>query len=122
MKVKNTSKSAMDQALKEVNKKFDGNIVFLFIESTNKKGTSFKFRLSVKDSKLAGARRGREGRRISAACWHVHGHFFDALFVESPSAEIRAIDSVINADGGNWIDREIGSHYFPFKHSAACEC
>lgn len=123
MKVKNTTRSALFAALDIVNEEYAGNITFQTApESLNKKETRFSFRLSVIDSKESGARRSATGRRIAAACWHVHGDFFEALISITPTAEIRTAGGVINAAGGNWQDRNIGSYYQPLMHSEACEC
>jgi hypothetical protein len=123
-------------ALHKINKeKYSENITMIHFP-LNKKGTRFRVRLSVADSKKPGARRGmpdngKPGRRIKAACWHTHGHFFDALLEYNPDIIIRAgalkiyQDKGVNGQGGrynNWQDRNIGSMLHPFYFSEACDC
>jgi len=68
MRVTKTTAKAMRGALEAVNLKYGGNIAFRFLEPTNTAGTSYKFRLTVWDSRRKGARRSAEGRRIASAC------------------------------------------------------
>ena len=65
---------------------------------------------------------GPNGRRIAAACWHVHGDFFDALFAICPDAVVMSMGKVITKDGGNWQDWNKGSMMYPKLASACCEC
>jgi hypothetical protein len=117
---------------------FESNIRFKKLEPN---GKGFTFTLSVYDSFV---RRGKEkhsapgsrinainGRHIAAACWHAHGRFFHALFDVNPKARVfssfyKRIDGTyhgwITADGGNWIDGQIGSNAYPVMMSEACEC
>jgi hypothetical protein len=117
---------------------FENNIRFKKLEPN---GKGFTFTLSVYDSSV---RRGKEkhsapgsrinainGRHIAAACWHAHGRFFHALFDVNPKARVfssfyKRIDGTyhgwITADGGNWIDGQIGSNAYPVMMSEACEC
>ena len=123
MKVLNTNSLALHSALQAVNEVYQGNIKFRSVESLNQKETTFRFTLTVENSSRPGARRSRNGRRIAAACWHVHGDFFDALFEYSPAAIIRVSgEAPITATAGNWVDRNIGSEYQPFWFSEACDC
>lgn len=72
-----------------------------------------------------GARISSSGRRIAAACWHVHGDFFDALLKIQPNAVIvtrGGPGAVIDKNGGNWQDCNIGSRMSPMMFSEACEC
>ena len=114
MKILDTNEADLLAALAYVNEKFGGNIVFrtgyrnLFTPSgvplpTNKKRTTFDVRLTVKDSRLAGSRRSNIGRRISSACWHVNGHFFDYLL--SRGAKIRSAGGSYNSPSENWQDK-----------------
>ena len=129
MKVKNTTTTTMRDALKLVNKCYDGNIVFKTLESV---GRQLSFTLTVNDSGGKGARHSTypnakgNYRRIAAACWHVHGYFFEALLELNPNAVIRSSGPdgpiVIDVDGGNWQDRNIGSMMQPMLYSEACYC
>lgn len=116
-----TEHSDLIIALEEINKsKYGGNVTFN--RWPEKRGRRWCFTLRVSDSSKDGARRSSSGRRMVSACWHVHGDFFDALFKINPNAEIISLGDTINKDGGNWIDKNIGSVYMPLYHSSACEC
>jgi hypothetical protein len=120
MYAKNVSIKNVQDALAKTNEKYDNNIIFNRLEST---GRGVKFTLTVRNSKKAGARRGISGRRIAAACWHVHGDLFDALINIQPEVIIRTSSTHhIDKDGGNWQDRNIGSMMQPMMFSKACEC
>lgn len=122
MKAKNVTIEAMQAALVQVNKRYNGNVEF---ESVVPKGKHIEFTLRVKSSFEAGHRLGFTGRRMPKACWHVHGHFFDALLKLAPDAVIISRGwpgGVISRDGGNWQDCNIGSLVQPLMFSEACEC
>ncbi len=119
MKAYKATQSQMESVLAEVNRKYDGNVKWKRFEQN---GSGVHFTLTVNDSKRKGARRSHSGRRIAAACWHVHGDFFDALFEIAPDAYVRSLGNRIDASQGNWQDRNIGSQMYPMMHSEACEC
>jgi hypothetical protein len=123
----NASGSDLCKALFHVNSVFGGNIEFKNMQSISARRV--RFTLTVHDSRGPGARLSPSGRRIAAACWHVHGLFFEELFKACPNAEIRGGHDpktgrplLITADGGNWQDRNIGSVAEPFLYSRACGC
>jgi hypothetical protein len=118
MKAKNTNKAAMEAALAIVNGKYAGNITWNRFDN----GRTINFTLTVKSSKAPGGRLSPSGRRVAAACWHVHGDFFDALFEVCPDAVIVSMGKKITKDEGNWQDQNIGSAYLPFMYSEACDC
>lgn len=118
MKARYTNRNAMEAALAIVNGKYAGNITWKRFDD----GKTINFTLTVKRSKDPGGRRSREGRRIAAACWHVHGDFLDALFQVCPDAVIVSMGKKITKEAGNWEDRNIGSAYSPFMYSEACDC
>lgn len=125
----NASEKQMQQALLLLNQMYDDNIEF---KTLNPKGNRFSFTLTVKDSKGQGARLSTprylgdnangQQRRIKAACWHVHGDFFDLLFQDCPDAVIRSQRKKITKEEGNWQDWNIGSQMYPFYYSEACMC
>jgi hypothetical protein len=108
----------MEAALAIVNGKYAGNITWKRFDD----GRTINFTLTVKSSKAPGGRLGPSGRRVAAACWHVHGDFFDALFEVCPDAVIVSMGKKITKDEGNWQDQNIGSAYLPFMYSEACDC
>lgn len=118
MKAKNTNLQEMEKALEIINQKYDNNIRWKRFE--NKK--TINFTLTVINSKEKGSKINRKGRRISAACWHVHGDFFDALFSINPNAVIISLGKTITNEKGNWENFNIGTAINPFYISDACNC
>jgi len=114
----NANLNQLNQALSQVNEQYDNNIVFKSLDQISKGRT--KFTLTVVSSKGPGARLGfqtkvsGDRRRVRAACWHVHGNFFEALFNIDSTIFVRLVGRKIDINGGNWQDRNIGSY--------ACEC
>lgn len=120
MYAKNCTIEELEQALNNVNKLYDNNVIFNHFPEY--RGKRIIFTLRVINSNKKGAKRTISGRRHTSACWHVHGDFFDLLFEINNQAEIIAVNKKINIDGGNWQDRNIGSTLNPLYYSQACEC
>jgi hypothetical protein len=137
MIARNVTQDAMETALAVINRdRFEGNIVF---KRFDKQGKGFLFTLTVKVTHYGtgkkripapGVRRSWGGDRlIPAACWHVHGYFFEELFKIAPGARVYSSfykrdsgDGWIDARKGNWIDGNIGSMMQPCRMSEACFC
>ena len=121
MIARNCTMGDMERALDSINDKYQGNVEW---KTLTQKGKNIDFTLKVRDSHKPGHRRGFQGQRSVAACWHVHGDFFDALIKLNPQAEIvsRSVSTVINRFGGNWQDKNIGSMMNPLLFSEACDC
>ena len=119
MVAKNIAIGQVKQALETINKKYDNNIVF---KTLNELGHRVHFTLTVKNSRGKGGRIGHTGRRIAAACWHVHGTLFDEIFNICPDAVITACGNKITMNEGNWQDKNIGSQFQPLFYSEACDC
>ena len=124
MIAKNCTLLDLDRTLSQVNSKFDDNIKFKRLEM---KGKNILFTLTVKDSRAPGSRTSasafHSNRRVSAACWHVHGYFFEELFKVNPDAiVISGGKKSITKDSGNWKDWQIGSQIYPIMYSEACDC
>jgi hypothetical protein len=114
----------LERVLIYINSKFDDNIKFKRLET---KGRNILFTLTVKDSRGSGSRKSASAfhsdRRVSAACWHVHGYFFDELFKVNPAAIVVSQgNKQITKDSGNWKDWQIGSRMYPIMYSDACDC
>lgn len=121
MIISNTEERDIDKAFKTVDKQFKKNLT-VTKEALSGTGKRWRVRLSVKDSRGSGGRIGYTGRRVKAACWHVHGYFFEALPLTS---KIKAGNLTIigGPDGeGNWQDRNVGSIIQPMYYSEACDC
>jgi hypothetical protein len=137
MRIKNVTGEQMRQALEAVNQKYKGNILFKRFEPA---GRVIHFTLTVRDAAAPGGRRGHHrNRRVKAACWHVHGDFYDAIIELEPRAVIYTRGYVekpgsrggrsrmnegekITKDGGNWQDWNAGSMIEPRAMSDMCDC
>ena len=87
MKVKGINENELNQALYNINSdQYDQNITFK--RFPEKQGNFIFFTLTVKNSKNAGSRRSHMGRRIAAACWHVHRDLFKAIYKINPDSII----------------------------------
>lgn len=124
MIVTNATVSDLNHALKTVNGQFDGNLKFRAIDQIGPRRV--RFTLTVNSSRGTGSRISfspfLSQRRVKAACWHAHGHFFDNLFTVRPDAVVRAAGRKITSTQGNWEDRELGSSVYPTRYSEACDC
>lgn len=124
----NATINQLNEALNYVNLTFAGNIRFKDIEQISKK--TVRFTLTVRDSKEPGHRRGfyaKEGfepKRMAAACWHVHGYFFEYLFLKYEGIKITAGGHKMASNLDNWQDRIIGSFGIArdLHFSEACDC
>ena len=131
MIAKNCTKEDLQAALVAVNSdhRCTGNIRFKTMET---KGRRISFTLTVVSSTIGtgkakvtapGVSMSPDGkRRIAAACWHVHGDFFDALFRICPDSEVSSLGKVITKNGGNWQDWNKGSIMYPKMASSCCLC
>jgi hypothetical protein len=64
-------------------------------------------------------------KRIAAACWHVHGHFMDALPADCVILfGVRTVNGkpAKRNPGDTWYDFQVGSQAAPFMASQCCEC
>lgn len=128
MLARNVTPLDLECALAKVNEKFGGNIVLRNMRLAPR-GRGIRFTLGVISSRGPGSRLSvphytwsaeqvDKQRHISAACWHVHGHFFDAL----PEGAVIIARGRKIRPGDEWEDTNIGSRAFPFYYSDACEC
>jgi len=127
MIAKNAYLFDLHNALDIVNLQYNGNIEFKNIgDISTIKTQKCRFTLRVKNSRGPGASRNpHTGRSSIAACWHVHGHFFEALLEQNPTISIKTSlhgERTIDINGGNWQDAQAGSPYLPYNLSDACEC
>lgn len=120
MLVRHVTSDQLYKALRKTNESYDGNIVFK--RSPEKFGMRIRFTLTVNSTSKPGHRLGFQGQKVSAACWHVHGKFFDNLFAINPDAEILSNGQKITASHGNWVDRNLGVIDKPVFYSKLCEC
>ena len=123
----NFSKEQLEAALAVVNVRYAGNV--RLIHGTVS-GSWRRFTLRVTSSKGPGAKISMTSfgdRRSVAACWHVHGDFFDALWnLEGGSVGAYYVEAGkvgrMHGRGDNWQDFNIGSQCRPVRFSQSCEC
>jgi hypothetical protein len=107
-------------ALAQLNLKYEDNIVFKTLEPVGRRMT---FTLTVRSSRGKGSRiSAMSGNRVSAACWHAHGDFFDWLWKQNKSIVIHVGTLKMTGPDDNWQDRNIGSQARPCMFSEACDC
>jgi hypothetical protein len=129
--ITNATLPELIKALLIVNKKYDNNVEFNRYPEKIKKSNRMLFTLKVKDCSKPGHRIGffptKKGnpRRLSAACWHVHGDYFEALFSVNPECYVltsRFGNTKVTKEKGNWTDQDVGSMMRPAKLSELCDC
>ncbi len=120
--ITNATSEQLNRALEIVNVRYDGNIAFKDIGYSSP--SRRRFTLKARDCHGKGGRWNPTHTRHvgNCACWHVHGHFFEALFKEHRNIWVRSQGQKIDVNGGNWKDRNIGSQYQPCLYSEACDC
>ena len=124
--IRNVTREQIVQALEETNKSFGGNVRFERFDEVNKKRAKYQVTLRVINSRGPGSKLGYNERRTNAACWHVHGTFFEKIIEINQDAVIisRGLkgNTVIDKDGGNWQDVQFGPDFNPTYASEMCEC
>ena len=132
MIVKNVTRQDLQKALDLVNGLFSGNVIWNrapeYIGRDRYGHDKLRLTLRVKDSRGPGARlsiphlRGDKQRHLISACWHVHGHFYDALPPEAV-IQVSIRDGMHNiSPGDRWHDWDCGSRMHPAYMSELCEC
>lgn len=142
MIIRHTTRHHLDDALQLVNERFEGNVMFRDIKMISHSlgyGESWRVTLRVSSSKGPGHRLamerwgGGKQHRLTAACWHVHGKFFDFLLTINPEAVILTEvgrekrkpifkDKESGRIQNNWMDAEVGSMMYPALLGDLCEC
>lgn len=130
------SKQAIETALEVVNRAYDSNVMFNRFDAANAKDNKYNVTLRVVSSRGKGARMNHDwSRHLVAACWHVHGDFFDALpdgtkVVSHWGSQGKQVtftvaqsrDSGTHYKSGYWQDQQVGSVMQPAMMSELCEC
>lgn len=120
MIIRHVTAEELYQALHEVNKVFDGNICFRKLDQIGHK--AYRVALYTHDSHGPGARISFTGRHMRYACWHVHGLFFEHLFLINNNVMIRSNGMKIDSPDDNWQDWNAGNLLNPRMMSELCEC
>jgi heterodisulfide reductase subunit B len=136
LEIKNVTETEIRTAVQKVNDMYEDNI-HVFVERLNhyqSVGARFRVNLRVFNAnKKHGTVKGRKLNQAylmgykcfastGSACWHVHGFFFEKLLELNANAVIVTKYGKIDKNGGNWVDRNIGSIMQPLMYSEACEC
>jgi len=116
----NATIQQLNEALNFVNQKFDNNVQFKEIKQISSKRVNFTLR--VKNSSSPGAKIGYSGRKTIAACWHVHGYFFEYLFLTCKDVYIISQGKKMKDNSDNWQDQNVGNKYNPVFYSTLCNC
>lgn len=123
----NFSREQLEAALAVVNVRYAGNVRLIHGTETSRWR---RFTLRVNSSRGPGAKISMSSfgnRRSVAACWFVHGDFFDALW-NLPGGRVGAyyIEAAkvgrMRGPADNWQDFIIGSQFRPVMFSRSCEC
>jgi hypothetical protein len=113
-------------ALAKVNERYAGNIKFKRFDTLGamKNGLGrFRVTLTVVDSHGPGASYDQyKGRHISAACWHVHGYFMNALPQGTVIITTAGREKSVKHPGDTWQDWQAGSMMYPIMMSERCRC
>ena len=123
MQVSNTTEKALRDALTAIAPNGTADI-----ESLNPKGSRFRVKLGVANSREKYGRRSHSGRRVAALCWHGFRDYFIALFDESPDAVVRTAQATYKGRDGFEASFEatgcvnIGSMAQPMPYFEACDC
>ena len=129
MIIRNATKAQLFEAVREAANDYEGNVRFKNgPDAVNSKGTGHRLTLTVNKSAGPGGRRSATGRKVAAACWHVHREFMRAVYRRAPEAVIitalaryedaQDFEEKFTATGhGN-----IGSAAHPQSMRNACEC
>lgn len=111
--MKTTAKeTTVKQAMANVNSEHGYKLEFNRFDITGTRKPYVNFTLKTA-SKIPGARVSWSGRNLPCASWHAHGYLFDEIFKMEPDAVIYSGGAKMDAERGNWQDRNIGSMMQP---------
>lgn len=129
MIIRNATAAQLYEAVDLTSKDYNSNVRFKNgPDPVNQKGTGHRLTLTVHASGKMGGRRSHSGRKVAAACWHVHRDFMRHLYRLAPDAVIQSalatyrgsedFENTFEATG----DRNMGSAFEPCAVRNACEC
>jgi hypothetical protein len=98
--IRNVTKDELNWALAQTNRRFRNNLKFKRLEKIKGRaragGEKWNVTLTVRNCYGRGGRYYPVSRRhVTAACWHAHGNFYDAL-------PLRRNVEIITSKGGNY--------------------
>jgi hypothetical protein len=116
MKVKGILIDQLTSCIENVNSKHGYKLIYN--RYPERKGNYLHFTIRSEKSGIPGARTSHSGRNMVSASWHAHGYLFDEILNLNEDAIIKVGNNhTIDQNGGNWIDRNIGSLMNPVKFS-----
>jgi hypothetical protein len=127
MRIVGTTVSDITHIVDKISReRYASNVVI----DTTGSGDPARFTLRTIDSRGPGSRRSPSNFRLKngsrrptrGACWHAHGHVFDAILAAYPDARIQSAGRVITQNGGNWQDWNAGTPAADVKMSELCDC
>ena len=114
----NATPQDLIQALRITNNIFSGNIVFTLYPAV--KGSHTHFGLQVSKADQPGA--SHDPKIMGSVCWHVLGHFFNALFVVNPDCHIHTALGKFSREFGTWSSSPIGAVFNTELYRDLCGC
>lgn len=129
MIIRQATEPQLFKAIRATSKDYGQNVRFKNgPDAINQKGTGHRLTLTVLKSAGPGGRRSHSGRKVAAACWHVHRDFMRHLYRMAPDAII--ITALARYDGAQSFEdtfedtgkRNMGSSFEPCAVRNACEC
>ena len=127
MKIKGITEKTLRNIIDVVSlEMYDGNIKFK--REPEQKGNFLHFTVTVNKAADPGGRRSHTGRRVAAACWHVHRDIMREIFDANPDAIL--VTAVVRYEGRDDFERKyratgeqnIGSMAQPLYYINACDC
>lgn len=125
MDIRGLTEEQIRDAFVASNAKHGGNVEFVTqwtkeyrmadLRPLNKRGDRFSARLKVVSARRPGARvgvsySGEPGRRINAACWHVHRDFLREIFDINPDAKV--VSALATYDGQADFESKFPGTYY----------
>lgn len=126
MKVWGIDLETLESIKDSVSREYGGNVRWKRLPEPT--GRAIAFTLTVVSSHGDGSRRSNEGRKIAAACWHVHRDLFTRIFGANPDARIKTAMADYRGEQ-DFYDTypqtgavNVGSLYNPLSARNACNC
>ena len=126
MKLYGISEKVLRSIVNVVSQDYDKNVVFK--KEPEKSGNAINFSLRILDCNKIGSRRSNTGRKIPAACWHVHRDIMELIFLWNPSARLQSILADYRGEK-DFLEKfaatgstNLGSNAKPIRADRACNC
>lgn len=133
MIIRNVTKEDLNWALATVNQNYQNNVTFKRLEQIPGRaragGEKWNVILTVRNCRAKGGRYyPNSNRHVTAACWHAHGLFYDALpyrrnveIITSMGGNYNTMSRIKVRPGEAWIDWRVNSDDY-LRASHCCHC